>query len=165
MPIKLLRPVQYESVLGSLNKARPLSLADEGRVILSIPVLNAEPASNEKTARGKFLRCSQGSPLVFNPNIYSGYHLDSYSIGNSTGLSCNPVYDPPAEEILLNITVWVGGPTCHWRDPDYNITLFSYTGLGSHYIPYRGSAFHLKLQTGPAGLIDVDIYAFYGKDI
>lgn len=165
MSIKLLKPVQYESVIGSLNKARPLSLADEGRVILSIPVLNAEPASNEKTVRGKFLRCSQGSPLVFDPNIYSGYHLDSYSAGNSQGVSCNPVYDPPAKEILLHITLSAGGPTCEWRDSSYVITLVSYTGVGTYFIPYNGSAFKLKLQTGPAGLIDVDIYAFYGKGL
>lgn len=60
-------PVQYESVLDELNTVRPLQLADEGKVALDTPVLNANPVSSSRPAIGKLLRCNQRGGILRSP--------------------------------------------------------------------------------------------------
>ncbi len=165
MSTKLLTPVQYGLVLGSLNKARPLSLADEGRVILSYPVLNTESVSNEKTSRGKFLRCQNGNALVNNPNQYSGYQYYTRDIFSGETLFLGVTYDPPVQGILLEIYIYAEPCWMDWTNYDHTEVIAFYESRGYYWIPFTGKEFRFKILVVGPGELGIKLYGFYGKDI
>lgn len=80
----LVTPVQYESAFDGLNEVRPLELADEVKVALDIPVLNANPVSSSRPAIGKLLRCNQRGGILQTPSnkyTYTGYLEYAYIAG------------------------------------------------------------------------------------
>lgn len=162
---KLLTPVQFEPVLGGLNKARPLSLVDEGRVILSDPVLDMIPVDDDRPVQGKFLRGNGESAPRFNPNLYTDYHFAEHAIEASDYYNYEPVYDPPVQGILLEVGMFTEPCWCDWYDPTITIFLKRYIGLGCYWIPFVGSKICIRLKTGIGGALGVRVYAFYGKDI
>lgn len=165
MARKLLTPVQYESVLGGLNKARPLSLSDEGRVILSSPVLNANPVSDKKSVQGKLLRSNSGSSPKFNPKVYTSYqheHFDGVP-GPEQPLVYN--FDPLVEAVLLNIVQLSATCYVRWKNSIYGVILVQYSTVGGHWIPFMGNNLFLTVFYAGAGQVEFDLYGFYGKDI
>ena len=158
-------PVNYEPVLSGLNEVRDLSLADEGRLSLDIPVLNSQPATNENIGIGKFLRCNPGT-LIWNPNKFTAdpqyYTYSMTAFETSTLLR---VFDPAVEFILLRVSDWTDPAWFEWRNQDYSTTLKSYNGNGCYLIPFVGTDFYLRCRVASVGHFTWELFGFSGKDL
>lgn len=61
---KLLTPVLYEDTLDELNSVRPLRIEDKVENVLDIPILDSNPASDNKPIKGGLLRCDNNAALL-----------------------------------------------------------------------------------------------------
>lgn len=161
MPTKLLTPVQYESVLSGLNDIRPLSLSDEGRMSLSIPVLNAEPVSNEKTARGKFLRCHNGSALISDSVSYSQYQLKQKFVVPAQLNISTFTFDPPVNYVIIYVDGLDPPKIIHWVQPVSYEVLASYEAVGTYSIRFSGTDITIQVPAAGPGPVEYELRGFY----
>lgn len=74
---KLITPVQFEPSLDGLNIVRPLLMPDEGKTVISYPVLCKTLPSEGKPGVGKLARCSHQGALLKDNTEFADSFLEA----------------------------------------------------------------------------------------
>ena len=159
--LKLATPIQYEDSLDELNTIRPLSLTDEGKIELVIPILNVNPVSSGRPVIGKLLRCNQVGSLVGNSSIgYSNVQELShiFSTPPRTWL-CQ--FSQVVSVVVLRGTILVGSPVTWWSDSTYTAQYASVVGNTFIIIRFVGDKLYLYCADPVGGVQGINVKGYY----
>ena len=158
---KLVTPVQYENTLDGLNAVRPLVLADEVKPILDIPVLNANPVSENRPAIGKLLRCNQNGALVTkNHNGFKYYQTKSLEIDSPNYFNlCT--FSQKVEGILLEVTDSANITAFGWFWLAGFAILEVWNLLGTTWSNFDGQSLYIKISGATPYHHYFNVHGFY----
>lgn len=158
---RLATPLQYEPSIEGLNDIRPLQLADEGKIVIPMPVLCQNPPTKDKPAVGRFARCSQqGALLKSMPEGVKNYLYTQFSLSN---LDPNKsfAFDRRIYGCVIYYTFVYATGAVIWTDEtyiQYYVIIFATTAT---FLPFVGTDIHFTSSGATTYEIRVDFYGFY----
>lgn len=158
---KLITPVQYEPVLDDLNQIRPLQLQDDVQRVISLPVVNTNPANNPNNARGKFLRCSQQGVILgtHNYNSYDYEEIEKYIIDDFSDYLIT--FSQLVKFVQVEIRQMADSGYLRWRTLYPSRLIIIYENTGFYYWPYRGTQLNVRINGTGNGGTQVFFRGFY----
>lgn len=140
---KLMTPIQYEPSLEGLNAVRPLQLLDEGKSIISYPVLCKNAPSEGRPAIGKFARCSQQGALLKKSNtLFHNLESNFFPISENTPLE-HYIFQQKVYKVTIRYTDGYGTTGVWWCNYDGSIH-FTELPFGVWMtLPFVGRSFHI----------------------
>lgn len=158
---KLITPVQHELVLDGLNEIRPLQLQDEVKRVVSLPVVNANPANKSNIARGKFLRCDNGAMLATNKVYYNNYQEKQWDEDDTDSRYYTVLWNPPVKLVQIEIVLRIPPSSISFYNSTYTTVLKNCNAVGMYYYPFVGDTQYLKTIAIGTGHIAFYLYGFY----
>lgn len=158
---KLITPVQYEPSLEGLNVLRPLSVPDEGKTLISYPVLCQNLPSEGRPGVGKLARCTQQGALlksnkVFADKIYERNVPLTHSSPHRMITFPSVVYG-----VLVKRNPSSKPVKIYWRDNNY-YNPFLLLSLDYQYVSFMGNKMYFTTNAyDSAGESRVFVVGFY----
>ncbi len=158
---KLCTPLQYESVLDSLNSLRPLQVSNKVSTHINIPVLNRLAADNNMSAEGMLARCTQqGSGLIHSADSLTGIESRLYAWPTGAGL-INMSWSQKVYFVVIDVYARTGTPSFNWKDSTGGITIKALSALGVYMCEFVGTNMYLHLTVPPVTTLSYNAYGFY----
>lgn len=157
---KLLTPTQYESALDGLNDVRPLSLTDEVKNALELPVLNVNPVDKDKSVVGKLARCNEQGALLKDSGIWANDFQDFMFLIFPHDESIKTAsFAQVVKAVILEITGLIMANELWWCAENGD-KFIAYRLDGTYFIPFYGDIFRIHKLYKQATLT-VKIYGFF----
>lgn len=157
---KLITPFMYEDKLSGLAESFPLSLTDEVRQAITLPVCNAQPADSGPPAIGRFFRgTQQGALLAHKVTGWSGY-VGKTAVWQPTQKMRKTVdFERAVSYVLMIVNSAPGARWVYWCAHNGDIYK-TYKTAGLKHIPFRGQVmyFERKSITASQTLIVIGYY-------
>lgn len=158
---KLITPVQFEPSLDGLNIVRPLIMPDEGKTVISYPVLCKNLPSEGKPGVGKLARCTQdGALLRDNLEFASNRYYGALSL---SGLSPCRTFTFPMRVKAVSVLPVTEEPaaTFYWCSSDCSNNYKQLSDTVYTFLSFVGTVMQFKMVGGTEEETYILIYGFY----